>query len=978
VKCWKYYLLEMGWRQADWPSAQIAAGPSTADSAIWRTISIAGYDLCFENQPDEPTFEVLRAADGRIVEVRSPDAVPGQTGHMEDVPASLPAIAWPKARTLSRKLDPNLSLFFRVADEKSIDLASALKVKARIVITESSGDGKPVTRSEELVLFNGLEARIKILKATVVQVGATPPANPPVFPATPFTGEDDEPPVLFELESPVDASGKVTRRSPFELFGEIKADVWSARAVEPDKPDGGKPEATAAFASLWRNLRSALPEFAWPAKDSAGQFVKPSYKDYQQVMGAYLAWSQRFLDHGAVAGEAPELPYALAAPIKAQPWHLAANSDGMLTLSFLHADRWAHARAYAVRPTPRYQNLALGAGYYDDKQDSERLVTGSLLDTNNKDKFKAAIGYALAVSPRTERIEPPVILGSRLTGEAADDKGGKVWELVVARHGEEALASSNRSLFARLGTEGTALTFAREYRDRNWPKRLGRATEQEDWPHDVVLYPTRLVGPLGRPSRDSEIDGKAFGEIADIYPSLWKGADIWRIDQLPPHYRVTALAVARAGLVVSNVVSAVQDETPRRELKDRDKVELLDHPAIVIKRAAVGAKSAIRVEGMRLISHADLTVEGAWPWIATDPSAANARKDIVWWPDPNVTYSLLRHGAVSGGSSLEEEDAEVQLVARRNPQADSDAADVPIAVRCRGPRFVPQNEAAEHPSGWPEVKTRESDKMFGAGPAKPGRDFHLAFSLVPRKDGLIEEQTARYVPKGDPDPAQQDIVRKDFNDQARPFALLRAEWQLTVKPEFDGLLDVAAVKQRFTDAGAVLTTAADALGALDDDVRLAKALRVVADNLKAESDAIPAAAPLPDLGRLSRERYAMLAWDDNVSLPPIVTPPWLTLAIGRTYAEILTVFDLPTQTEAKAVLTLNQHPFGKRGGALWRLCRERLFGAAEGFSIRAVDRRNAIDMPKQKPGAVGHQWVAVGEIDTEVEPPDWAAYVSEA
>ncbi len=1009
AQVWKYQLVEMGWAKANWPSARIAAGESTVEPGKWKTISIAGYDLCFENtKADASTFEVLRAADGRIVEVRPPDplAPPNAPERMEAVPASLSAINWPKARTLSNKLDPNLSLFFRLADGQSIDLKASLKLRARIVATTTEGtDGKKTVTKETLVPFEELKNYI-IKERKPFKNAPKNDDDLDDFPSDPFTVENGDAPVPVELDSPATIPGKVTRRSPFELFGEIKADLWSAMAAArapQDKPDLGTPPPTqaskAAFASLWQNLRAALPGFAWPTQNPEGPPVQPTCKDYQQVMGAYLTWSQRFLDHGAVAGQSPPLPYALAAPIKAQPWHLAADSGGMLTLSFLHADRWAHARAYAVRPTPRYQNLALGAGYYRDRlgeldqQDSERLVTDGLLVSPTSETFKKAVGYALAVSPRTERIEPPVILGSRLAGENKD-----IWELVVARHGEEALAFSNRSLFARLGTEGTALTFAREYRDRNWPDRLKRAAAQVDWPDKANLYPSRAVGPLGRPVGENEIEGKTLGDIADAYPSLWKGADIWRVDQLPPHYRVTALAVARAGLVVSNVVSAVQEATPRRQLKDRDEAELLDHPAIVIQRDKVpDATSTIHVAGVRMVSHADLTVDGAAPWIATDPDVEEARNDVAWWPDPNVTYTLLRYGETGNKSILEEEDAVVQLVARPDPQAEPGAA-VPIVLRCRGPRFeprpagVPVDDAElprENPLGWPKVVAQNVEKIIGSGPSKSGREFHLAFSLVPRADGLIEKQSARYVPK-DPNSAQQDIVRETFNGKAGAFALIRAERRLTLDLKFEGLPDVAAVKQRFMDANKVLVDAAksvtDPIQPGDPDKRdkedIARALTDVAERLKTEADALPA-APMPDLVRLSLPRYAILALltskADADILPPIVTPLPLTLGIARTDAEILTVFDLPTDDEAKDVLALNQHPFAMKGGALWRLCRERLFGAATGFRIRAVDGRNAIAMPRAEPGADAskHKWEAIGEIKTEVKPPDWAAFASE-
>ena len=173
---------------------------------------------------------------------------------------------------------------------------------------------------------------------------------------------------------------------------------------------------------------------------------------------------------------------AFAAPSKATPWRLAAASDGTLSVSFLHADRWGHARAYAVKPFGRYQELMIGANAYakdlasdrgDARKQLEQLIAGeqAVLDR--------PLGYAVAVSPRTERIEAPVILGSKIIAEKDRCKplfshNGE-WQLVVPKHNEEGLAFSNRPLFGRLGWEGVALSFVRDYREPDWPERLKSA-----------------------------------------------------------------------------------------------------------------------------------------------------------------------------------------------------------------------------------------------------------------------------------------------------------------------------------------------------------------------------------------------------------------------------------------------------------------------------------------------------------------------
>src|SRR5262249_27616028 len=151
------------------------------------------------------------------------------------------------------------------------------------------------------------------------------------------------------------------------------------------------------------------------------------------------------------------------------------------------------------------------------------------------------IGYAVAVSQRTERIEPPLILGSRTLGDE--------WEVVVARHSEESLAFSNRPLFGRLGWHGVALSFERDYRTPDWPSRLEIPIDDVGGPPTPNMHPAKPVdtGRTRPESAKPAIGHVVLGDIANYFPSLWKGADIYRFGRLPHYYRVTVLAAARAG-----------------------------------------------------------------------------------------------------------------------------------------------------------------------------------------------------------------------------------------------------------------------------------------------------------------------------------------------------------------------------------------------------------------------------------------------
>jgi len=720
--------------------------------------------------------------------------------------------------------------------------------------------------------------------------------------------------------------------SPFGRFPALASADWAAmlaQTLPPDLPatvpsSAHLPAACRGFATLLANLRHALPDLQWPAGGQA-----PSLADTQLIAGDYLNWCQRFLDHSAAPlaqnchGPA-KLQFALAAPAKCNPWQLAADAQGLLTLSFLHADRWAHARAYAVRPTPRYQHLALAAGYYASQAETEALVFPALLTQDAVPRFVQPLGYALAVSPRTERIEPPVFLGSTLL--APDSAGDSSWQLVVARHGEEALAFSNRPLFARLGTAGTALTFAREYRDPAWPRRLGGVLEPRVEP---TIYPRREAGLPSAPTGGAaSIQGAELGGLANEHPSLWKGADVWRIGALPPHYKVVALAVARAGVVVSRVVTATLDATPRRPLAGRRRV--LGQPRFRVERSEAGLDLVI--DRLLLVSYHDLASPAAQSWI-------DGPVDIGWWPDPAVSYTLLRRSARPGGGTIDDEDATVRLTAAPPKDGAQPAADPPIVIRRRGVRFgAPASDS-------PAVTTLARRRR---------RRFLLSFRMA------IPPLAPVAVPLRDIGTAEQ---RKAFNDAAGAFARIVTTHVLTMAGFGEPPADTGAVAQWLNERAAALDACANS-EQLAASPMLAQALRQAATGLRAEATQPLPAWPLA-LPWLQRQRTLEYDAGPDEQPGPVLTdgmPTTLDVSIARARLELTS---LPTAADVGKVK--DSHPAAASGGPLWTLCRSVLLGGADSLVIRALDTRNAI-APSDQAGA---RWSTPGEVEMDVRAQDW-------
>lgn len=442
---------------------------------------------------------------------------------------------------------------------------------------------------------------------------------------------------------------------PFGRFKQPLPEAWASMLTQAGV-------AKTALENLRTHLRAVAPTLAF--------IDLSSLEEVKRIASNYLLWAQRMLDYGAAQRlNSGEIYLALAAPSKATPWRVAADAFGRVKLNIPSDDRWAHTRAYAVQPISRYQNLMLGAGVIQQAESDELILP----------KLKAEVGYALAVTHRTERIEAPMIIGSSIQQTNS-------WEVVLARHGEESMAISNRPLFARLGKPEVLLKYQRAYRTPEWPKKLHSLVQVTQ--EDKLPSPDLLPAHLGKlPNRSdlkqtdslSLLNDTRLAQYASTYPSLWKGAEIFGVKTIPPHYRMLAMAVARAGVVVSNISFTMQDDLPRKPLRGQNTVLHLQDQGPRVELVANAAGETEYKLCHRMVSHADLTPDYARHWF----DQAN-KEEIAWWPDPDVVYAVQHH-CKQGSDLFIDEDAEIRLIASKERE--------PILVRARGVRW----QAAQTP-----------------------------------------------------------------------------------------------------------------------------------------------------------------------------------------------------------------------------------------------------------------------------------------
>lgn len=689
----------------------------------------------------------------------------------------------------------------------------------------------------------------------------------------------------------------------FELFPVQKAEVWAAQMNRNNRH----------FTTLLAHLRAVAPNFADPDPGA-----------YTSLMGQYIPWAQRLLDYAAapephLAGPAV-VHLALAAPSKTNPLRLAADAAGCVRLYIPSDDRWGHARAYALRPVSRYAHLMASVKLLP-ADERERLVTADML--------QQPIGHAIAVVPRTERIEPPVILGSSIQHET--------WELMLARHGEESLATSNRSLFARLGKPDVLLTQLRAYRSPGWPEKLFQR-------HDFAvpnLYPQReAVHPQQQPAWEPLRDDQAPvpGELRRLTPTrlarmaasqlgLWKGADVLNFGAVAPQYKVLAVAAARAGIVVSELVSVLQDDLPRRALRTLDSTAELA-PTLSLEIGEHN-ETLYRLEH-RLLSHHDLTPQAAREWDTPDP------RDVRWWPDPDISYQLLYH-ASSGAIQLSEELSDTRLVAE-------DPATAAVAVRCRGTRWT------------------STEQTLMAQSVVDSATFRITLTYAPLARGLT---SLLWLPGYSANPSFESAITRIGRVLAaheRSFGLEQGAAES--ESDYEARIIGFARQCRAQAARLKLCGKFDASELLGD-CRMAgkRVVRWLKDNgagagLAARFTLAISTGELVDLVANRPLRYwprpatGLPAWEPGpLQLTPVPTPAHMP--------EVLMLWDIPVDSEVDAIVA-SGHELAKVDSRFWQLLVQRLRGNAGRLELRAVDARAKWpgETATQHPGvtSVAVQW----------------------
>ncbi|MGO8377710.1 hypothetical protein ACC745_18635 [Rhizobium ruizarguesonis] len=484
---------------------------------------------------------------------------------------------------------------------------------------------------------------------------------------------------------------------PWGRFADIP-DTWLAAMVfndgivEKAKDEPKDLTSTAPSNTLFTMKQILGRRAAKKGKDKFAE-IPAEAKKRLELVSRLAAWTRRFMERGpaqSMSGTTSGLAFGMLT--RPNPWRLAPDKNGQLSVLVPEKDRWGKTRKYAVRPFGRYENLVNAKNAQaEDEASKEGRAPGRGLapasfaesfDDSEIDNATKVAGvlyeyFADAVVDRTELLGAPVILATR-RNDIADPSGvrrpGETVQIIVSRHPEEILSDANIRVDAGLAIRHVAVGFWREFATPQWASKvleeakvfapidlLAEFGPFRQGEHDYGRLPSpKALSIVKKPDRTSlatvsitdvkPIDDIELGAIRELYerhPDLWRGAYALNLAAMPYGFRLHATAHVAAGVVVSPSSVATVDEAGYRLVLPWQ-VKVPDSKAWQDKAVAPPLWGIDRPDPSDAVSPVKLIVR--WPLVRiVDGMFEDARAiwfddddapDLYRLPDPAVSYRL--------------------------------------------------------------------------------------------------------------------------------------------------------------------------------------------------------------------------------------------------------------------------------------------------------------------------------------------------
>ncbi|MBL0189313.1 MAG: hypothetical protein IPP97_26660 [Candidatus Obscuribacter sp.] len=234
---------------------------------------------------------------------------------------------------------------------------------------------------------------------------------------------------------------------------------------------------------------------------------------------------------------------------------------------------------------------------------------------------------------RTYPLAAPCILrSSRLDGTQPSgnpDGPGKTWEVIVAEHSEQTLASRNSSLMRNLEFQGLTFTLLRRFVYQDLLKQLGEKPILRSSRPAVPAY--MVPDHINLDSGIVDVESLRSLDISSRYPEFGRGYTALQWEALPFYYEHCLLVAAQSARTVSALSHVVQRDF-QYKAPNSPQGMLTGTGAV----AAAGATHRLTFKMACLKDALPANAELAWPQESVSGEFSFA--DML---DPEVVYQLV-------------------------------------------------------------------------------------------------------------------------------------------------------------------------------------------------------------------------------------------------------------------------------------------------------------------------------------------------
>ena len=442
---------------------------------------------------------------------------------------------------------------------------------------------------------------------------------------------------VFQLELPTSVAEK---RFEIQTFGVLERGALATCFTSPNEQLAEELAiATTEGGKHWRRLKT-YAERLNGTRETGPKITMPTDKGgIAEILPEILSWSRRFFDHGGIPDCKPTSSGWLAAayPIRTSPAYVSPDANGRLRYDHINADGWAHTFRHYLRPRCRYELL------WRSLLDELRLP--SALSPGNPEPEAGGIDVVLE---RTHPVSRPLVLSSRrLDKPVSMPPPGRTWEVIIARHREQQLDSSNQTLRRRLGYRQQAFSLTRRFTESEWSETFrntrppAEKTEMLPPPVNIPDTDTRKEYPELEPLECAATDSQLELALPSRLPSFQQGAMVLQWQGLPHFYEYHLSLVAQAVSRTSEATDVVHRDFEYHSPEPR--MERVSDSQLVRIRLArlwdsIGA-SAEDAEAARLTWSADVPKIVVNERSPDQPPVQISRSAL---PDPGVVYQVVQ------------------------------------------------------------------------------------------------------------------------------------------------------------------------------------------------------------------------------------------------------------------------------------------------------------------------------------------------